>query len=81
MNVNLGLGLKLPVQFLLVFIISAIITIYLGASVSEMRIESRNTNINFNNTIGSLNNSYRQSTMSTENVFWENGFLWACPLH
>ena len=47
MNVNLGLGLKLPVQFLLVFIISAIITIYLGASVSEIRIDSRNTSINF----------------------------------
>ena len=81
MNVNLGLGLKLPVQFLLVFIISAIITIYLGASVSEIRIDSRNTSINFNNTIGSLNNSYTQFPVSTGDVFWENGFLWACPLH
>lgn len=77
MNINLGLGLKLPAQFLIVFIISTIITIYLGASVSEMRIESRNTN----NTIGSLNNSYSQLFDDTENKIWENGFLWACPLH
>ncbi|MBN18105.1 MAG: hypothetical protein CL758_01275 [Chloroflexi bacterium] len=76
MNINIGLGSRLPIQFLIVFIISAIITIYLGASVAEMRIEERNAS----GSIG-MNNSYNQLLDYKENEIWENGFLWACPLH
>ncbi|MFL2763933.1 MAG: hypothetical protein ACJ0A6_02855 [Dehalococcoidia bacterium] len=76
MNINIGSGQKIPTQFLIVFIISAIITVYLGASVAEKRIESRN-----NNNISLLNNTYSQFSDNTDAEFWENGFLWACPLH
>ncbi|MBM04346.1 MAG: hypothetical protein CL766_06135 [Chloroflexi bacterium] len=77
MNINIGSVQKIPTQFLIVFIISAIITVYLGASVAEKRIESRNTN----NNISLLNNPYSQFSDDIEAEFWENGFLWACPLH
>jgi len=36
---------------------------------------------NTNNNISLLNNPYSQFSDDIEAEFWENGFLWACPLH
>ena len=51
----------------ILFFISIIILIYLGAAVST---ERKNNRENFE-TIGN----------STEDIWWENGFLFMCPLH
>ena len=55
-----------PVQFLLVFALSAVIVLYLSAATATSRIEARGQE----SVVGSVD-SHR----------WEQAAIWACPLH
>ena len=55
-----------PVQFLLVFVMSAIVVVYLASAVATARIEAR--------TEGNV-------PVSVDSYKWEQAAIWACPLH
>lgn len=55
-----------PVQFLLVFALSAVIVLYLSAATATSRIEARGQE----SVVGSV-----------ESHRWEQAAIWACPLH
>tara|TARA_B110000438_G_C15316543_1_gene437632 strand:- start:211 stop:396 length:186 start_codon:yes stop_codon:yes gene_type:complete len=57
--------LGVPIQFMIVFVLSVILFVYLLAASASGRAEDRNL----------------ASTGSTEVYAWEEASLWICPLH
>ena len=55
-----------PVQFLLVFALSAVIVLYLSAATATSRIEAR---------------GQESAAGSVDSYKWEQAAIWACPLH
>ena len=55
-----------PIQFLLIFVLSAIIVLYLAAATATSRIEARGRDI---------------EVSSVDSYKWEEAAIWACPLH
>lgn len=57
--------LGVPIQFMIVFVLSVILFVYLLAASASGRAEARNL----------------ASTGNTEVYAWEEASLWICPLH
>jgi len=55
-----------PFQFVLVCLLSAVLTVYLAAAAASSRVETRTSEL------GSL---------AGESYKWEEAAIWACPLH
>jgi hypothetical protein len=88
--------LGIPVQFLSVFAISLLLTIYLGAWSAQGRIEERthnaivaqdaqllkvNTVMMYSRTIFGDSVALNQPQPNIEKEWWENTTLFLCPLH
>ena len=57
--------LVVPLQFLVVVIVSLVVFVYISAAAATLQIEDRSNNI-----VGSVDKQR-----------WEQAALWACPLH
>ena len=64
--------LGLPLQFVVVALVSLSLTVFLGAWVADDRIEARKGIVSEQNTV---------TVAGEEKEVWESLFLFSCPLH
>lgn len=69
--------LGLPVQFVVVAVISIALTIYMAGWAASNNIEARNFRTASMNGIP----AYESATADTETEAWERAALLVCPLH
>ena len=71
----------LPIQFVTVMAVSAVLVIYLGAWAADSNIETRAEAFGAPSvqTAGDL--AVSPPELSADAVAWEGAFLWVCPLH
>ena len=69
--------LGLPIQFVIVVIVSLALTIYLAGWAASNNIEARNFHTASMNGIP----AYQSATSDTEAETWERAALLVCPLH
>ena len=65
-NIKFNSVFGLPLQFVIVFMLGLLITVYLAAAAATARVEERDSSVR-----GESVSSYR----------WEQAAIWACPLH
>ena len=67
----------LPVQFVIVAVVSIALTIYMAGWAASNNIEARNLQVASMDSIP----AYRYASSDTEAVAWERAALIVCPLH
>ena len=67
----------LPIQFVIVVVVSLALTIYLAGWAASNNVEARNLQVASMDSIP----AYRYASADTEAVVWERAALIICPLH
>lgn len=67
----------LPIQFVIVVVVSLTLTIYLAGWAASNNIEARNLRVASMDSIP----TYRYASSDTKAVAWERAALLVCPLH
>ena len=67
----------LPIQFVIVVVISLVLTIYLTGWAASNNVEARNLRVSSMDSIS----TYRYASSETEAATWERAALLVCPLH
>ncbi|SVA57655.1 uncharacterized protein METZ01_LOCUS110509 [marine metagenome] len=66
----ISIGVKrvfgIPFQFVLVCLVSTVLTIYLAAAAASSRVEARTS---------------ESGSLAGDSYKWEQAAIWACPLH
>ena len=73
--------LGLPIQFVMVVVVSAALVIYLGAWAADSNIEARAEAFGAPTVQTAGGIVVPPSELSPDTVAWEGAFLWVCPLH
>jgi hypothetical protein len=71
--------LGLPIQFVVVMVVSAVLVIYLGAAAADSNVHARAEA--FGAPIIRSSDPVSQHQLPADAESWEGAFLWVCPLH
>jgi hypothetical protein len=73
--------LGLPIQFVVVMVVSAALVIYLGAAAADSNVHARAEAFGAPIIRSSDSVSQHQLPTGADAESWEGAFLWVCPLH
>jgi len=71
----------LPIQFVVVMVVSAALVIYLGATAADSNVHARAEAFGAPVIRSSGPDSVSQHQLPVDAESWEGAFLWVCPLH